>query len=389
MSKKYDVIIIGAGAAGMICAAEATARGLKTIILEHNAAALRKVAVSGGGKCNFTNLKADYKHYASENPKFVISALKQFPPQDFVDLVQKHRIKFYEKTPGQLFCSSSAQDIINMLKKEASKAEIVYQTKITNIEKQGNLFHVTAEAKEYTAPSLVIASGGMSYAPLGASDIGYKIAKQFGLKIVPYKPALVPFNLDSGLMKELIKLQGVSVEAEVKCGKFVITDKILFTHFGLSGPAILQASLYWNKSDEVQINLLPQVDILSELMQAKNASVKKKAGNILRAFLPEKLVDYIIKTDDVFISELSNKKIVRLADDIHRWKVIPAGTQGFKLAEVTSGGVDTEEISSQSMECKKVKGLFFAGEVLDVTGQLGGYNLQWAWSSGKTAGKNV
>lgn len=389
MSKNFDVIIIGAGASGMACAAAATKRGLKTVVLEHNKSALRKVAVSGGGKCNFTNLKADCSHYVSNNPKFVISALKQFSPQDFLDLIRKHKIEFYEKTAEQLFCCSSSQEIINLLQKEAQKANIVYNIDIKDIRKENDLFKVQTNQDEYAAPSLVIACGGMSYPNLGASDIGYKTAKQFGLKVIPFKPALVPFNLDSELMKELIKLKGVALNARVQCGKFSITENILFTHFGLSGPAILQSSLYWNKGDKLIINLLPEVNIFDELMKAKNNSVKKKIGNILCTYLPEKVADYIVSENDLFISEVSNKQIQKIADHVNRWSVTPVGTQGFKLAEVTAGGVDTDEISSQTLEAKKVKGLFFIGEVLDVTGQLGGYNLQWAWSSGFTAGKNV
>lgn len=389
MRKNFDVVIIGAGASGMACAIEASNRGKRVVILEQNNLALRKVAISGGGKCNFTNLKADSTHYASENPKFCISALKQFSPVDFMDLVMKHRIKFYEKTAGQLFCSSSSQEIIDMLKNEAKKAMIVYDAKIKNISKENELFKIETNNDEYWAKSLVVASGGMSYPNLGASDIGYNIAKQFGLKIIPYKPALVPFNLDSELMKEVIKLKGVALEARVKCSKFQIKENILFTHFGLSGPAILQASLYWNKGDIVQINILPSINIYEELMQAKSNSVKKKISNLLRAYLPEKVVDFVMEKDDIFISEAGNKLIKKIADKINNWEVIPVGTQGFKLAEVTLGGVDVNEVSSQTFESKKVEGLFFVGEVLDVAGQLGGYNLQWAWSSGFVAGKNV
>lgn len=389
MRKNFDVVIIGAGASGMACAIEASNRGKRVAILEHNNLALRKVAISGGGKCNFTNLKADSTHYASENPKFCISALKQFSPVDFMDLVMKHRIKFYEKTAGQLFCSSSSQEIIDMLKNEAKKAIIVYDAKIKSISKENELFKIETNNDEYLAKSLVVASGGMSYPNLGASDIGYNIAKQFGLKIIPYKPALVPFNLDSELMREVIKLKGVALEARIKCAKFQIKENILFTHFGLSGPAILQASLYWNKGDVVQINLLPSINIYEELMQAKSNSVKKKISNLLRAYLPEKVVDFVMEKDDVFISEAGNKLIKKIADKINNWEVIPVGTQGFKLAEVTLGGVDVNEVSSQTFEAKKVEGLFFVGEVLDVAGQLGGYNLQWAWSSGFVAGKNV
>lgn len=385
----FDVIIIGAGASGLSCAISALRNGKSVAILEHNGMSLKKVAISGGGKCNFTNINTDYSHYLSENPHFVISALKQFTPQNFIDLLHSYKIKFYEKAQGQLFLSSSSQAIMDMLMKEAKKANFFYKTEIKNISKENNFFTIATTNQVLQSKSLVVATGGMSYPNIGASDLGYKIAKQFGLKIIPYRPALVPFNLDNELLKDVYKLRGISVNAQISCNNFSIKESILFTHFGLSGPGILQISSYWHKDEEIIINLLPDVDLYQKLLSLKNSSQKKKLKKIIGEYFPERLVEFLVNDNDVFIAEASNKTLQKIADKVNNWKVIPTSTRGFDVAEVTSGGVDTNEISSQTMEAKKVSGLFFVGEVLDVTGQLGGYNLQWAWSSGFAAGKNV
>lgn len=385
----FDVIIIGAGASGISCAMTALKNGKSVAILEHNGMSLKKVAISGGGKCNFTNLNTDSSHYLSENSNFVTSALKQFSPQDFIDLLHSYKIKFYEKAQGQLFLTSSSQTIMDMLMKETKKANFFYKTEIKKIFKENNLFTIETNNQLLQSKSLVVATGGMSYPNIGASDLGYKIAKQFGLKIIPYRPALVPFNLDNEILKDVYKLRGISVNAQISCNNFSIKESILFTHFGLSGPGILQVSSYWHKDEEITINLLPETNLYEKLLSLKNNSQKKKLSKIIGEYFPDRLVDFLVGGDDIFIAEASNKTLQKIATKVNTWKVTPASTRGFNVAEVTNGGVDTNEISSSTMEAKKVSGLFFVGEVLDVTGQLGGYNLQWAWSSGFTAGKNV
>lgn len=385
----FDVIIIGAGASGTACAAAASQRGLKTAVLEHCAAGLNKVRISGGGKCNFTNLNAEASAYVSQNPKFALSALRQFSQHDFIKMMHNEKIAYYEKTQGQLFCRDSSDAIIKMLQKQAKKAKFFYNMRIGNIEKNGEIFEVTANGKVFTSGSLVIACGGASYSNIGATEDGYKIAKKFGLKVIPYKPALVPLNLDNETMKKTLALKGITLDAEVRCNKFCIRENILFTHFGLSGPAILQASLYWNKGDVIRINFLPEENAQAFLLQAKEQTPQKKISSVLKTRFPDRFVNFLLEGKDGNIGETSNKTLAALAEKTRNWQTVPVGTQGFRLAEVTAGGVDTNEISSQTMEAKKVKGLFFIGEVLDITGRLGGYNLQWAWSSGFTAGKYV
>lgn len=388
MKKNFDVIILGAGASGLFCAMTAAQRGYNVAVLEHNNQALKKTGISGGGKCNFTNLGANAKNYVSENPHFVISALKQFSPQDVLDFFLERNLAYKEKAPGQLFCQNSAQEIIDILHRECRQVSFFYNSQIKEIIHSQN-FCLSTNNGDFSASSLVIATGGVSYPALGASELGYQIAKQFGHKVIPFKPALVPLNLDNELMKKTIKLQGISLPVTITCGKFSISDQILFTHFGLSGPAILQTSLYWNKNEPLLIDLLPQQNAAEYLLQQKRNNIKKKTGALLKAFFPDRVIEFLIEGQDQFIAEVSERKIRELGQRINHWEVTPCGTQGFKLAEVTKGGVDVNEISSQTMESKKVKGLYFIGEVMDVTGQLGGFNLQWAWSSGRVCGQHL
>lgn len=387
MKKDFDIVIIGAGASGTICAAAAVQRGRRVAVLDHEDACLKKVKISGGGKCNFTNLNVSAKNYTSESTNGEIeTVLKTFSEKDLIKLIKKHHINFSEKTKGQLFAHSS-QEVIDALIKESKGVEVFLKTEIDSVVKKDDLFEIATNRGLYTAKSLVVATGGMSYQNIGASDLGYRVAKQFGLKIVPYKPALVPLNLDSELMKKIAKLKGISVDAIVKCNDKEFRENILFTHFGLSGPAVLQASLYWNRGNVITLNLLPDVDVASELKEMRS-SKGKKLSNLLKKYFPDRLVEFIVDGNDIFISEASNKLIESVARSINKWEVVPVGTQGFKTAEVTSGGVNLGELD-EHMEAKKVKGLFFIGEVVDVTGQLGGYNLQWAWSSGFVAGKRA
>lgn len=390
MSCFFDVIIIGAGASGFCCAVQALARGKNVAILEHNSLPLKKVKISGGGRCNFTNMNACYKNYLTSFDKenLIKKTLQNFSPEDFFKLIKKHKIKPEEKSKGQFFAADSSQQIIDMLLSEAKNAKIFCNIEIDNIEKDEESFSISTSKKTFLCKSLVIATGGMSYQNIGASDFGYKVAKQFGLKIIPYKPALVPFNIDSAIMKDLASLQGVALNARVECNGKVFNDNILFTHFGISGPAVLQASLYWNSGNKIKIDMLPDVDIIKELKTLRETSKGRKISSVLSKYLPNRFVEYITNSKDCFISEASNKLILEIGNRINNWEVVPAGTQGYKLAEVTSGGVSLDEIE-ETFESKKNKNLFFIGEVLDVTGQLGGYNLQWAWSSGFIAGKYV
>lgn len=388
MIQTYDAIILGAGASGLFCAAEAISRGKKIAVLEHNNQPLRKIAVSGGGKCNFTNLAADWKHYLSDNPRFAVSALSRFPPQQLLSLVTKNNIRVYQKTPGRYFCTDGAQNFIQMLLRQIPESAIFYNTVFKEISRQQNLFQIITSSGKFAAQSLVIATGGTSYPSLGATADGLTLAKQFGHKIIPARPALVPFNLTPQQMEPLRNLQGISLLAAVSINNQTFTDDLLFTHFGLSGPAILQASLYWVKNQTLTINLLPETNLFSFLKNNQNGT-KCNISTILKKFFPERVVLWLLNGEDFRLAEAGNKTIRALADRISRWQIVPSSTAGYRQAEVMAGGIDTSEISSSTMESKIVPGLYFCGEVLDITGQLGGYNIQWAYSSGTAAGKNL
>lgn len=388
MSQKLDVIILGAGASGLFCAAEALKRGKKIAVLEHNASPLRKVAISGGGKCNFTNLAADPSHYLSENPHFAISALTQFPPQQLLSLVINNKIRVYQKTPGQYFCTDGAEQFIKMLLRPIPEKTIFYNTVFKTISRQNNLFEIQTTQGNFTAQNLVVATGGASYPNLGASDFGMSLAKQFNHKIIPARPALVPFNLRPEQMEPLRKLQGISLPAQVTVNRQTFDGDILFTHFGLSGPAILQASLYWSKNQPLNLNLLPQINLFNTLKNLQKGA-KGKISSCLKTYFPERIVNWLLDGEDFWLAEAGSKKLRSLSERVNQWTVTPASTAGYRLAEVTAGGVDTAQISSSTMESKLVPGLFFCGEVVDITGQLGGYNIQWAYSSGSLAGRNL
>jgi hypothetical protein len=388
-----DVLIIGAGAAGMMCAIEAAKRKRKVILADHSTRIGRKILISGGGRCNFTNINAHPESFTSQNPHFCKSALAQYTAQDFIALVKKHGIKFHEKKLGQLFCNDSAQDIVNMLVRECVDVGVHVQLscKVASVEKDGARFTVKTNVDTYSAESLVIATGGLSVPQTGASAFGYNIAQQFGLHIVTPTPALDGFNFEGSELAQFRELAGVSIDAIVRCNGAAFRENILFTHNGLSGPAILQASLYWEKEKPLVINLVPDFDSYSWLLERRDSKPKSHLKNILAEILPKRFAEYFCGRISFGsnLAELSDRDLNTVSQALQNWEVVPVSTVGFKKAEVTKGGVDTNELSSKSMEAKKVPGLYFIGEVVDVTGWLGGYNFQWAWSSGFVAGQWV
>jgi predicted Rossmann fold flavoprotein len=384
LKMKADVIIIGAGASGLMCAAACGKRGRSVAVLDHSEQVGRKILISGGGRCNFTNHHVAAEHYLSSNPPFCRSALARFTPRDFLALVEQHNIRYYEKEAGQLFCQTSSRAILTMLLKECDKAgaQILPKHRVTQIEKTG-LFSVTTDRGTFTPQSLVIATGGLSYANLGATDMGHRIAKQFGLKIVPPKPGLVPLTLQADDQQSIRDLAGISLDAVVSCNSKPYRGNILFTHRGLSGPAILQASSFWTPGERIVIDLLPDIDIHA-VFQEKRSS-KMEMQNLLAAYFPKRFAQvwcelYITARP---LNQYSEKDLRVIAGMLHAWKLAPGGTEGYRVAEVTAGGVDTRELSSKTMEARAVPGLYF----VDVTGELGGYNLHWAWASGHAAGQ--
>lgn len=385
---KFDAIIIGGGAAGLFCAIEAGKRGRRVLVIEHNAAVGRKIIISGGGRCNFTNINTSPENFLSKNPHFCKSALARYTPNDFVELVKKHRIDFFEKKLGQLFCRERSDQIVAMLMKECKKARVRIDTDcaVESITKNER-FTVETNRGNYEAESVVIASGGLSFPKIGATNFGYKIARQFGLKIEPTRPSLVPMVFERSL--PLARLPGVSLEAQVTAGDRSFRENILFTHKGISGPAILQASNYWKPGEELSIDLMPDHSIADLI--AENRTSKKMTSTFLKQFLPERFADTFAAEmlPNKPVNELSNRDIEQAAETIHNWQVRFRDTEGWDKAEVTLGGVSTDELSSQTMESKKIAGLYFIGEVVDVTGWLGGYNFQWAWSSGFAAGQSI
>jgi len=395
--RNFDVIIIGAGAAGLMCAQIAGKRGRSVLILEHTEKPAEKIRISGGGRCNFTNYYSNPSNFISNNSHFCKSIFSKYSQKDFIELVQSHKIAFHEKKLGQLFCNNTSQDIINMLLTECKKSDVTLQLK-TNIHtvkplkigfkvntKVGNS-HEILECK-----SLVIATGGLSIPKIGASKLGYEIAKQFGLGVTALKPALVPLTFHSNFQSRFYALSGVSVDAEILIGKTSFREGLLFTHRGLSGPSVLQISSYWDQGAKITINLLPDLDLFSLIKQNKSEFPKKTLKTILYNHLPKRLVDDILSELDLNgkLADLSHEKLRSLSKRVQKWDVIPNGTEGYRTAEVTCGGVNVNDISAQTMEAKSQKGLYFIGEVIDVTGHLGGYNFQWAWSSGFVAGQDV
>ncbi len=387
---KWDVIVIGAGAAGLFCAIEAGKRGRRVLVIEHADRVGKKIAISGGGRCNFTNVFTNPDNFLSANPHFCKSALARYPPADFISLVETHGIAYHEKKLGQLFCDGSSQQIIDLLLRECQTAgvEIRCGRQVLSIQRNGQ-FRIETNQGTLAAASLVIATGGLSIAPLGATDFGYRIARQFGLGIEETRPGLVPLTLSAQMLKQLAKLSGVSVDAIVRCDHHEFRENILITHRGLSGPAILQISSYWKAGAPVAINLLPDEDVLDLLV--RNQSSEIELASLLSRYLPKRFAEVWC---DLFatsrpLRQFNKPEIEAVAERLSNMQVTPAGTEGFRKAEVTAGGVSTAELSSQTMEAKSVPGLYFIGEVVDVTGQLGGYNFQWAWASAFAAGQFV
>ena len=390
LDSHFDVIIIGGGAAGLFCAIEAGKRRRRVLVLEHSERVGKKIAISGGGRCNFTNLNTTSDSFISVNPHFCKSALAGYTPRDFIALVEKHGIAYHEKKLGQLFCDGSSQQIIDMLLNECFSAgvDIRCGCRVASIDKPGE-FVLQTDQGTFTSTSLVIATGGLSIKPLGATDFGYRVAEQFDLKIEKPRAGLVPFTLEPALLNKLSKLSGISVDAIVSYEEVSFHENILVTHRGLSGPVVLQISSYWRPGESISIDLLPQSDVRSVLLDNRSSQIE--LSTLLARYLPKRFAqawcELNIKSKP--LNQYVPRELDAISSQLHSFQITPSGTEGFKKAEVTVGGVSTSELSSQTMETRKVPGLFFIGEVVDVTGHLGGFNFQWAWASGYAAGKSV
>jgi len=385
MSRRFDVVILGAGAAGLFCAAEAGKRGRRVAVLESAERAGKKILISGGGRCNFTNIYCTPENFLSANAHFAKSALARFTPADFIALVDKYKIPFHEKTLGQLFCDRSAQEITGLLEAEcaAGGVKIFLNAQVREVAKTTE-FVVRMESEELRAPVLVVATGGLSIPKMGATSFGYELAKQFGLKIQPTRPALAPLILGKHGQKQYCDLAGVSAEVIASVDGAAFREKMLITHRGLSGPAILQISSYWQRGKAITLDLAPGRELVPAVQRAKYRNLPELVA-ALQSNLPRRLAERWVELHEP--ESLSNAGLEKFEQEVHAWSVLPADTEGYEKAEVTAGGVDTDELSSKTMESRKVSGLFFIGEVVDVTGHLGGFNFQWAWASGAAAGR--
>lgn len=389
-----DVIIIGAGAAGLFCAAEAGKRGRSVEVLDHAKKVGRKILMSGGGRCNFTNMYASPENFLSDNPHFCKSALSRYTQWDFISLVAEYGIAYHEKTLGQLFCDESAKDIVNLLLSECDKAnaKVTTHCEIISVEKTEAGYTLQTSKGEYQCESLVVATGGLSMPKLGASPFGYQIAEQFGLSVKPTRAALVPFTLHEQDKQVLAELSGISVDARAACNDTSFNENILFTHRGLSGPAVLQISSYWEPGQAVEFDLYPNGDLHEALEMARQSSPDAQLSTALAAYYPKRYVQTALPymhIENKPLKQYQGKQLEQVAEAFHHWQIKPNGTEGYRTAEVTIGGVDTDQLSSKTMMAKDVEGLYFIGEVVDVTGWLGGYNFQWAWSSAWVAGQYV
>ena len=383
--RKFDALVLGGGAAGLLCAIEAGKRGRRVAVLEHAERIGKKILISGGGRCNFTNIHCQPDNFISANEHFAKSALARYTPADFIALVEKHRIPYHEKTLGQLFCDRSAQDIIDLLESEcrAAGVQIFLQSRIREMQRTTE-FAVRTESGEFRAPALVVATGGLSIPKMGATPFGYELARQFGLKIVETKPGLVPFVLAGKDRSRYCDLAGISAEVVAKADHHAFREKMLITHRGLSGPAILQIASYWEKGRSIHIDLAPDREITSAICAAKVRNMAA-ARTAFQGILPKRFAERWLENHAP--TAWNNDALAKLEKQAHEWVITPTATEGYEKAEVTAGGVDTNELSGKTMACLKVKGLFFIGEVVDVTGHLGGFNFQWAWASGAAAGR--
>lgn len=392
-TRDYDVIVIGAGAAGMMCAAETGKRGRRTLVIDHMDTAGEKIRISGGGRCNFTNLHASPAQFLSDNPHFCKSALSRYSQHDFIKLVEKHGIAYHEKTLGQLFCDTSSQQIIDMLLDEMDAAGVYLslQTAAQSVQHDGTGFVLETNRGTLRAASVVVASGGLSIPKIGATGFGYDIARQFGHSLIPTRAALVPLTFPPDILAATKQLSGIAVDpSEIRHGKTAFREGMLFTHRGLSGPSVLQISSYWQEGDAISVNLLPDMhDLLEQLKARRKEQPRQMLHNVLAGFVPRRVAEWMAQDlgIDAPMADLSDKKLMTAADRLQKWQITPTGSEGYRTAEVTRGGVNTREVSSKTMESNLQSGLYFIGEVLDVTGWLGGYNFQWAWSSGWVAGQ--
>jgi len=394
--ERYDTVILGAGAAGMMCAIHAASRGGRVLVVDHAKAPGEKIRISGGGRCNFTNIGTSARNFLSSNPHFAKSALGRYTQHDFVALVEKHGIAYHEKTLGQLFCDDSAKDIIAMLMAEMARAacELRLRTKLESLERLDDGFAIALGgdgAARIRCRQFVVACGGKSIPKMGASGLGYQIAGQFGLAVTETRPALVPLTFGEDVLSGFRDMAGVAADARVSCGKAAFDEALLFTHRGLSGPSILQISSYWREKEPIRIAFLPKQDVFAALRASRQENGRRSLPNTLGEILPKRLAAYLADAHGWAgpIGDASDKKLAAIASTIQGWDVMPIGSEGYRTAEVTLGGVDTSGLNSRTMEARTVEGLYFIGEVVDVTGWLGGYNFQWAWSSGWAAGTAI
>ncbi|MFC5475952.1 NAD(P)/FAD-dependent oxidoreductase [Paraherbaspirillum soli] len=398
MVKQFDVAVIGAGAAGMMCAAVAGQRGKKVVLIDHATKLAEKIRISGGGRCNFTNVTAGPQNFLSQNPHFCKSALSRYTPQDFISLMKRYRIGYHEKHKGQLFCDDSAEQIIAMLKAECDLGNVSWRMpcSVAAIGKSGDLFRVDSSAGEILASNVVIATGGLSIPKIGATDFAYRIARQFDLRLIEPRPALVPLTFDHAGWQPFLPLAGIALPVEVQTGekktRGEFREDLLFTHRGLSGPAILQISSFWKTGTPLVLNLLPEIDVAETLINGKT-SIKKNLGNLFAQWMPARLAHGLIEANKLDpmarVADTPDRLLRNLGDAVNRWAIVPNGSEGYRKAEVTLGGIDTKELSQQSMVSNKVPGMHFIGEAVDVTGWLGGYNFQWAWASATAAGLSL
>jgi predicted Rossmann fold flavoprotein len=389
--RDFDVVIVGAGAAGMMAAIEAGKRGRRVLIFDHAKSPGEKIRISGGGRCNFTNLQTRLDRFISSNPRYAASALARYKPADFVALVERYGIAYHEKTLGQLFCNGSSQQIINMLTAEMTKAgvDLELATTLERIERTERGFDITLSSGRVSCRSFIVASGGKSIPKMGATNLGYRLAEQFGLRVTETRPALVPLTFEPRMLEKLAPLAGVSTDVVATAGGKSFREALLFTHRGLSGPAILQISSYWREGDPISIDFVPDLDLKEILRRARKETPKHALQTVLAQLLPKRLAQMLAEETgiDGQIGDFSDAKIAAVEMHLKRWSTKPTGTEGYRTAEVTLGGVDTRDLDSTTMMARNVPGLYMIGECVDVTGWLGGYNFQWAWSSGWAAGQ--